>query len=161
MNVNYINPFLTATIELFERTFSLTPAPGEAFLDERAHKHRWDVSAVMVLTGSALGVVAIRLTKLLADKLLQRSGVQWEGEDERRDLCDAMVSEMVNIISGNAAGNLADLKIEISVPVVIQGENHTISWPDRAPIIGIPFSTDCGPFLVDVCLIELPKSYRG
>ncbi len=150
MNVGYVNPFLSATIELFERTFATTPVPGEAFLDERAHKHRWDISGVMVLTGSALGVVAIRLTRLLADKLLVKSGVQWKGDEERASLCDGMVGEMVNIISGNASGQLADFDIEISVPFVVQGENHTISWPERAPIIGVPFSTDFGPFMIDV-----------
>jgi chemotaxis protein CheX len=160
MNVNYINPFLSSTIELFERTFGLSPVAGEPFLDERARKHRWDISAVMVLTGNAIGIVAIRLTRLLADKLLVKSGVEWQGEEERSNLCDAMVGEMVNIISGNASGHLSDLNIEISVPLVIQGENHTVSWPDRAPIIGIPFSTDCGPFMVNVCLIELPKTYQ-
>jgi chemotaxis protein CheX len=160
MNVAYVNPFLSATIELFERTFGISPQPGEAFLDERARKHRWDISAVMVLTGSAIGIVAIRLTRLLADKLLVKSGVQWASEEERESLCDGMVGEMVNIISGNASGQLTDYDIEISVPIVIQGENHTISWPERAPIIGVPFSTDIGPFMVDISLIELPKAYR-
>jgi chemotaxis protein CheX len=160
MNVAYVNPFLSATIELFERTFALTPVPGEPFIDERMRKHRWDISAVMVLTGSAIGVVAIRLTRLLADKLLVKSGVQWKDEEERESLCDAMVGEMINIVSGNASGQLTDYNIEISVPIVIQGENHTISWPERAPIIGVPFSTDCGPFMVDVCLIEIPKMYQ-
>jgi chemotaxis protein CheX len=160
MNVAYVNPFLSATIELFEKTFAITPVPGEIFLDERARKHRWDISAVMVLTGNALGVVAIRLTRLLADKLLKKSGVEWKGEEERESLCDAMVSEMVNIIAGNAAGKLSGYEIEISLPIVIQGENHTVSWPDRAPIIGVPFSTDCGPFMVNVSLIEIPKMYQ-
>lgn len=160
MNVDYVNPFLSATIELFERTFGTTPVPGEVFLDERARKHRWDISGVMVLTGSAIGVVAIRLTKLLADKLLAKSGVQWSGEEERESLCDGMVGEMVNIISGNASGRLSGYDIEISVPIVVQGEHHTISWPERAPIVGVPFSTDFGPFMIDVCLIEIPKMYQ-
>jgi chemotaxis protein CheX len=160
MNVDYVNPFLSATIELFERTFGVTPIPGEVFLDERARKHRWDISAVMVLTGSAIGVVAIRLTKLLADKLLVKSGVQWKDEEERESLCDGMVGEMVNIVSGNASGRLAGYDIEISVPIVVQGENHTISWPERAPIIGVPFTTDFGPFMIDISLIEIPRMYQ-
>jgi chemotaxis protein CheX len=160
MNVGYVNPFLSATIELFEKTFGVTPVPGEPFLDERARKHRWDISAVMVLTGSAIGVIAIRLTRLLADKLLVKSGVQWKGEDERESLCDGMVGEMVNIISGNASGQLAGYDIEISVPIVVQGENHTISWPERAPIIGLPFTTDFGPFMINISIIEIPKMYR-
>jgi Predicted inhibitor of MCP methylation, homolog of CheC len=160
MNAAYINPFLSSTIDLFEKTFGITPVAGEAFLDDRSRKHRWDISAVMVLTGSAIGVVAIRLTRLLADKLLRKSGVQWNGEEERERLCDGMVGEMVNIISGNASGQLEGYEIEISVPIVIQGENHTVSWPERAPIIGVPFSTDYGPFLVNISLIELPKIYQ-
>jgi chemotaxis protein CheX len=160
MNVAYVNPFLSATIELFERTFAITPVPGEVFLDARAGKHRWDISAVMVLTGSAIGVVAIRLTRLLADKLLKKSGVQWAGEEERESLCDAMVSEMVNIIAGNAAGKLSGYEIEISLPIVIQGENHTVSWPERAPIIGVPFTSDYGPFMINISLIEVPKMYQ-
>jgi chemotaxis protein CheX len=160
MKAELINPFLTATIELFERTFGVVPRAGEVYLDDRAKKHRWDISAVMVLTGSAIGVVAIRLTRVLADKLLAKSGVSWESEDERESLCDGMVGELVNIISGNAAGSLKGYDIEISVPIVVQGENHTVSWPDRAPILSIPFSTDYGPFVVNISLIELPKVYR-
>jgi chemotaxis protein CheX len=160
MKAELVNPFLTATIELFERTFGIVPQAGEAYLDERASKHRWDISAVMVLTGSAIGVVAIRLTRILADKLLRKSGVEWSSDEERESLCDGMVGELVNIISGNAAGQLADYDIEISVPIVVQGINHTVSWPERAPILAIPFATDYGPFVVNVCLIELPKAYR-
>jgi CheY-specific phosphatase CheX len=112
------------------------------------------------LTGSAIGVVAIRLSRVLADKLLQKSGVAWKGEDERESLCDGMVGELVNVIAGNASGNLSGYDIEISVPLVIQGENHTVSWPDRTPILSIPFATELGPFLVNISLIELPKAYR-
>jgi chemotaxis protein CheX len=160
MKAALVNPFLTATIELFEKTFGVVPQPGEAYLDERASKHRWDISAVMVLTGSAIGVVAVRLTRVLADKLLRKSGVTWSSDEERSSLCDGMVGELVNIISGNAAGKLSGYDIEISVPLVVQGENHTVSWPDSAPILSIPFSTDFGPFVVNVSLIELPKAYR-
>ncbi len=160
MNVTYVNPFLEATINLFQHTFDLSPEAGVPYLDEKASKHRWDISAVMVLTGNAIGVIVIRLTKFLADRLLERSGVTCSSEDERQSLVSAMVGEMINIVSGNAATKLADFEVDISVPLVIQGENHTISWPDRAPVIGIPFTTDLGPFLVDVSIIELPKDYR-
>jgi len=160
VNAAYVNPFLSATIKLFEQTFAFTPEVGEVYLEERGHKHRWDISAVMVLTGNAIGVVAIRLTRYLADKLLTRTGVQWKSEDERESLMSGMVGELVNIIAGNASSELADYNIEISVPLVIQGENHTVSWPDDAPIVAIPFTTPFGPFLVNVSILELPKAYR-
>lgn len=159
MNASYINPFLTATISLFEKSFNVSPQPGEAYLDVKANSHRWDISAVMVLTGSAIGVVAIRLTRLLADKLLERSGVQWKGEEEREQLTSAMVGEIVNVIAAQASGQLSGYDIEISVPIVVQGKNHTLSWPDQQPILAVPFITPIGPFLVNVSLIELPKMY--
>jgi len=160
VNVALINPFLSSTMALFESMFAVTAQPGEPYLDERAYKHRWDITAVMVLTGNAIGVVAIRLTRSLADKLLVKSGVTWSSDDERENLMNGMVAEIVNIIAGNASANLAGFNIEISVPIVIQGENHTVSWPDKAPIVGVPFSTPYGPFLINVSLIEVPQQYR-
>jgi len=160
LNAAYVNPFLSATIRLFEQMFGITPVVGSIYLDERAHTHRWDISAVMVLTGNAIGVVALRLTRLLSDKLLVKTGVTWKEEDERLDLVNGMVGELVNIIAGNASGELKDLDIEISVPIVVQGTNHTVAWPDKEPVLAIPFTTPLGPFLVNVSLMELPRAYR-
>ncbi len=161
MNVALINPFLSASIALFEQMFGISPAPGEVYLDERAYTHRWDISAVMVLTGNAIGVVAIRLTKLLADKLLASSGVTWKTEEERLDLINGMIGEIVNVIASQASSKLVDYKINVSVPVVVQGKDHMISWPDKQPIVAIPFTTSFGPFAVNVSLFELPKMYRS
>ena len=160
MNAAYINPFLTATIDLFDQSFGLKPTVGAAYIDERASSHRWDISAIMVLTGNAVGVVVLRLTKLLADKLLEKSGVTWSSDDEREKLVTEMVGELVNIIAGNASGRLTDFDVDISVPVVVQGKNHTISWPERSPVIAIPFATNLGHFLVNVSIMELPQAYR-
>lgn len=160
MNVAYVNPFLSATINLLAQTFGMEAVPGQPYLDERAARHRWDISAVMVLTGNAIGVVAIRLTRILAERLLVKSGVTWDNPEEKDDLMNAMVGELVNIIAGNASSELGEYNIDISVPIVIQGEHHTVSWPDKAPIIGIPFSTPAGPLLVNISLIELPKAYQ-
>ncbi len=161
MNVALINPFLSSTIDLFVQTFGISPAPGAPYLDERAHTHRWDISAVMVLTGNAIGVVAIRLTKLLADKLLVSSGISWKSEDERLELINGMVGELVNVIAAQASSHLEDYKINVSVPVVVQGKDHTIAWPDKQPVIAIPFTTNIGPFSVNVSLFELPRMYRS
>jgi len=159
MNAAYINPFLTATINLFEQAYGFAPTVGDLYLEDRLLKHRWDISAVMVLTGNAIGVVAIRLTRYLADKLLSRTGVEWKDDNERENLMAGMVSELINVVASRASAELKDYKIEISVPLVIQGENHTVSWPDDAPIIAIPFTTPYGPFVVNVSLIEIPSAY--
>jgi chemotaxis protein CheX len=160
MNAALINPFLSSSIMVFQETFGIAPVPAEVYLDERAHSHRWDISAVMVLTGNAIGVVAIRLTRVLADKLLEKSGITWDSDDEREELINAMVGELVNIIAAHSASKLGNYKIQISVPIVVQGTNHTIAWPDSQPVLAIPFTTPLGHFLVNVSLFELPQAYR-
>ncbi len=156
MKVKYINPFLRATINLFQKTFQVSPTVGEPYVMEEL-THRWEVSGVMVLTGTAIGVVAIRLSRYLSTKLLQRSGIELSGEEEREAMVNEMVAELVNVISGNAATELTDYNIKVSVPFVVQGPNHSVTWPPRAPIIIIPFTTQFGPFAVYVSLIELPE----
>ena len=157
MRADYINPFLNATINLFDLTFNIDPQPGPPFLVDDSSKHRWEISGVMVLTGSAIGVVAIRLSRFLSSKLLEKSGLRIESEAEREELTTEMVGELVNIIAGNASSRLSDYNIKVSVPFVVQGENHSLSWPSNVPIIGIPFTTKHGPFLVNVSLFDKEK----
>ncbi len=154
MKVEYINPILEATINLFDKTFGIVPEAGKPFILERSTAHRWDVSGVMVLTGKVIGVVVIRLTRHLSVKLLQRACIEFETDDEREELTNGLVGELINVISGNAATQLSDFNIKVSVPFVVQGMNHSVMWPERVPIIGIPFNTPYGPFLVNISLME-------
>jgi chemotaxis protein CheX len=159
MDVSYLNPFLSATIDIFRGSFGLTPVNGEVYICKETYTHRWDISAVMVLKGQVLGVVAIRLTRLLGDKLLSLSGVTYNSAAEREEMINGLVGELMNMISGNAATRLAQYQVEISVPIVVQGKNHSIAWPSQTPIVAIPFSTAAGPFEVSFSLMELPKAY--
>lgn len=150
MNASYINPFLAATLNLFKTTFSVSATPGEPYVLNDLLKHRWEISGVMVMTGSAIGVIAIRLTSLVSNKLLEKSGLTYSSTIERETLIKEMVGELVNIIAGNASNKLDEYDINISVPFVVQGKNHTVSWPSKAPVISIPFTTPFGPFEVNV-----------
>ena len=154
VKVQYTNPFLESTVKLFNSTFNINPKAGNLFLVKNQIKHRWEISGVMILTGSAIGVVSIRLTRHLSQKLLEKSEIYYETQEERDQLTNGMVGELVNIIAGNASSQLSGYNIKVSVPFVIQGENHSIAWPENAPIIGIPFTTAYGPFVINVSLFK-------
>ncbi|MBN2051628.1 MAG: chemotaxis protein CheX [Spirochaetales bacterium] len=154
MKAAYINPFLEATIRLFRVTFGIDAEAGKPYILNNMSKHRWEISGVMVMTGNAIGVVAIRLTRYLSLKLLEKSGLTCKDEAEQYQLINEMVSELVNVIAGNASGKLEDFNIKVSIPFVIQGENHSVMWPERSPIMAIPFSTPYGPFDVNVSMIQ-------
>lgn len=151
MDVEIINPFLTAALNLFASMFGITAQPGPPYILEEENKHRWEISGILGLTGDYHGVVGFRLPRVLADKMLEKSGVSTQTEDERQETVYGMIGEMTNIIAGNAASAVQQAVIDISPPVVVMGENHHIAWPKTMPVVGIPFTTPSGPFEVDVC----------
>lgn len=151
MDAKIINPFLSATLNLFQTMFGIEATAGKPFVMDHFLSHKWEITGVLGITGQAKGIVAIRLHSLFVNKLLEKSGVCYETKKEREELIDAMVGELVNIISGNAIGVLSDYDLDISVPLTIQGINHRIAWPKIAPVICVPFRTPVGEFEMDVC----------
>jgi chemotaxis protein CheX len=151
MDVTIINPFLTATINLFQNMFGLEAQPGTPYVLEGETKHRWEISGLLGLTGDYQGLVGFRLPRMLGDKMLQKSGIVTKGEEERQDTVYEMIGEITNIIAGNAASDIKSASIDISPPVVVRGENHQIAWPKAMPVVAIPFTTTNGPFEVNVC----------
>jgi len=150
MEAAIINPFLTTSIGLFQTMFRIEATPGAPYLLGREIAHRWEISGMLGVTGDFQGVVAIRLSRLLAQKVLDKSGITAASDEEREDILFGMIGEMVNVIAGNAS-NLIQGTIDISPPVVVYGQNHNIAWPRTIPVIAIPFVTPLGPFEVAVC----------
>jgi len=151
MDVSIINPFLSAAMNVFASMFSIETTPGAPYLLEETSAHRWEISGLLGVTGEYQGVVCFRLHRVLASKMLERSGVITKTEEERQETIHEMIGELTNIIAGNASSAIRHARIEISPPAVILGENHQIAWPKTYPVIAIPFSTPNGPFEVDVC----------
>jgi chemotaxis protein CheX len=151
MDVKIINPFLDSTVNLFRTMFSLEIQANPPYLLENFLSHRWEISGIVAVTGITRGVVAIRMHHLLVNKILEKSGVTVDSDEERFETINAMVGELINIISGNAISEMPYPDIDISVPMIVQGNNHRIAWPKIAPVVGIPFPTNWGIFEVQVC----------
>lgn len=151
MNVDVINAFLTEGMNAFSTMFCIEANPNKpGLLDPTALGHQWEISGLLGLTGQYKGIVAFRLHKILANKMLEFSGIECS-EDERNDVAIGLVSEFTNVISGHAVTALKDYFLDISPPYTIIGQNHVIAWPKNYPVISIPFTTPYGPFEVDVC----------
>lgn len=154
MKAIHINPFLSSTLNLFESMSGNEPSVGQKTLLQNLHSHRWEISGIIGVTGPAEGVVALRLTFPLVSALLEKSGLTFKDELEQKEMITSMVGEMTNIIAGNALGEIQQYDLDISVPIVIQGKDHSISWPKNNPIISIPFRSPLGVFEVNVSLKE-------
>jgi chemotaxis protein CheX len=154
MDASIINPFLNSAMRLFHDMFFLTPTYGKPFLVEPGASHRWEISGVIGIVGSHEGIVVLRVTTVLATKLLEKSGLVFTDEAERLQTMNEMISEFVNIISGGALPELKDKDVELTPPFTVKGKNHTLSWPGKAPIIGVPFFTNYGPFEMQVSIVS-------
>ncbi|MBI9103465.1 MAG: chemotaxis protein CheX [Spirochaetales bacterium] len=152
MDAKIINPFLNGTIELFREMLFLSPTPGAPFLLDNDISHRWEISGLIGLVGDSDGIVVLRVTNLLAEKLLFKSNLIVDDETEKKQIINEMISELVNIISAKALYHLKDFNIRLTPPFTIQGKNHTISWPSNSPIIAVPFHTKYGPFEVEISI---------
>ncbi len=152
MDSSIINPFLKTTITTFSQMINVTPTLGKPFLAKPEMKHTWEISGIIGIVGDIEGVLVLRVTEEFASKLLEATGMTFENDEEKTTLTTGIITEIVNVISGNALPLLNANVLDITPPIVIQGINHTISWPSTSPIIGVPFNSDMGPFEIQISI---------
>lgn len=149
MNVEYINPFLSAAIEVLETMAFIKVEPGKPFIKTNG-KAQGDVSGIIAITGISIGSMALTFTSSCILKIVF-SMLGEEYTEINDDIKDA-VGELTSMIAGAARNELGKqgLRFKTSFPMVIAGPNHEIEHKCEPPIIAIPFGTNAGSFLVEV-----------
>lgn len=149
VKVEHVNPFVLATMEMFQKMMAMEAVPGKLTLKKETHTIH-DISGVIGLTGGAKGSVAISFPKDVAIKAANKFM-----ESDCKDLNDEVASavgEFANIIAGKAKQSLEQFKIQISLPSVIMGPAHRIMEPKDALSFVIPFKCELGLFELVVSL---------
>jgi len=156
MERKYLDPFIDATVRVFEEFFNLTPTLKTPYLLDKQEAYHWDLSAVIGIGGDNRGVVVISFTEELAETLTTQLA-DMHGKPCMDDILDT-IGEVVNIIAGNAKKGLEEYRLVISLPSIIRGNDHEISWPGKhTAIVGIPFQLPHGDFLLAVGLEDIIK----
>jgi chemotaxis protein CheX len=156
MKVEYINPFIAATTDVFDTMVGMELHRGSPYVKE-GFQPSHEVSAVIGLSGKAArGTVVLSLDREVAIRvaavLLQEQPPELNG-----DVADAM-GEMANMIAGKAKAELEHLAMNLGLPTVVTGKGHSIEFPRNAMRICIPFSCACGPLALEVGLADAPSS---
>jgi chemotaxis protein CheX len=149
MNVTYINPFITATINTFKTMMNIEAHPEKPKIKAEPHP-TYDVSGIIGLSGNAQGSIAISFPKIMALKVVSKM-LGAEIKVVGPELTDG-IGELANIIAGNAKQDLAQYQLSISLPNVIIGKDHTITGQSGVPMIIVPFTTPLGDFAMEVSL---------
>lgn len=159
MDVKFINPFLKGTLEVLKKMAFIEPLPGKPYLKQTSLAGG-DVSGIIGITGDAIGSLAISFTEpCICDICSRMLGESYS--EANQDVFDA-VGEITNMISGVARTYLEKdgMSVYAAIPSVVYGKNHTVNHILNSPSIVIPFSTDMGSLLVDVCIKKTAAKAR-
>jgi chemotaxis protein CheX len=147
LTAEYVNPLIVATRNVFE--LMLDCVPNRTGLRLRsADDPRHEVSAVIGVTGRAVGTIVLSLSQRAACEALKRM-IGTETSQITGEVCDA-VGELMNMIAGNAKGQLAKYELSVSLPNVISGGNHRIHFPSNVRPMVIAFESEIGPLTIEV-----------
>ncbi|MGE0760417.1 MAG: chemotaxis protein CheX [Pirellulaceae bacterium] len=153
MRAEFINPFVSATHEVFSVMLNCQLTRGPLTM-KRTSIPEYEISGLIGLSGKAQGMVVLSLgreTAVQATTVLL--GHRPDGITS--DVVDA-VGELANMIAGSAKAKLEAYEMSVSLPSVICGKNHSVSFPSQTIPIVIPFESDIGPICIDVGLVEVP-----
>ncbi len=151
MNVEFVNPFLEAVINVLGTMASTEASPKPPFVksDDRA---MGDVTGVCGMVGEkAKGSLAISFTEEAILSIASRMlGEEISSMDET--IAD-VVGEITNIVVGGTKRALVEqgYTFDMAIPSTVIGKDHSIFHRTDGPIMIVPFETDAGKFFVEVC----------
>ncbi|MGE4317695.1 MAG: chemotaxis protein CheX [Deferribacterales bacterium] len=153
MKAEYINPFITATSEVFRTMLSIDPVRGQLYV-KSSEKLPYDISGIIGMAGEASGFVIISMTETLALRVVEKFiGEKKDKIDE--DVMDA-VGEILNMIAGGAKQvfSRTGIRFKISIPNVVAGKDHVVGKQKNVKCLGMTFKVDDEVFVIEVALKE-------
>jgi chemotaxis protein CheX len=155
MRAEFINPFVSATVNVFQTMLGTTLSRGPLGL-KNCHEPTHEVSGLIGVCGKLQGMVVVSVssaTAISATEILLGA----RPEDLNSDVVDA-VGELTNMITGAAKSQLGEYKLSIGLPTVICGKSHSIKFPTGSCPLIVPFDSKLGTVCVEVGLVETPTA---
>ncbi|MFP5386917.1 MAG: chemotaxis protein CheX [Bacteriovoracia bacterium] len=152
---NFINPFLSATLNVLKVQAEISAEAGKIYRKKAGEEMIGDVSGVIgIVSDTFNGSVSITFPEATFLKIMSAMlGEEYTVLD--KDLLDG-AGEITNMIFGQAKIKLNDrgYGIKMALPQVISGKNHTLTSLSKGPTVVVPFKSTAGDFFVEVFLSE-------
>lgn len=156
MKTEYINPFVTSIISVFDTMMGVAIKRSTPFLSSKDCPEH-EVSGIIGFTGRANGTVVVSLGTKTAMCCTGRL-LGERPSSPNADVIDT-VSELANIVVEAAKAQLPQLDMTIGLPSVVMGRDHLIGFPRGVRPICIPFTCDWGPITLQVGLQEQAREF--
>lgn len=151
MKAEFINPFVTAGMQVLESVIQSVPDPGQLAVRSATFTTQ-QVSIVIGVTGAVEGHVVYGMPLVTATKIAAAmASTPIMTFDE---MAGSAIAELGNMISGNAATLLSEAgyQCEITPPTLIRGADVEVST--SIPALVVPLYTDFGKVEINVALRE-------
>lgn len=152
MNVEYINPFIEASQQVFQMMTGVKPTLGKVHLKTSPYSSD-SVAVIVGMTGKLRGQVIMSLSIKTAMSIasIMMGGIPIDRFD---DMPRSAIAELGNMIMGNTATILYSkgLGIEITPPSLLMGEKITVSQSSMKTIC-VPLNLEGnGKITIDISL---------
>ena len=152
MDLERIDPFAEAVVNVLTTMAFTTPHPGEVFQKEHDEPSQGDVTAIIGLTGPVNGSMSISFSEnailQIVSNMFGEACKAIDGEVQ-----DA-VGELCNMISGDARRALGEkgIQFQAAIPTIVCGKGHRISHAGSGPSTVVPFQVgEDALFFVEIC----------
>ena len=151
MKAEYINPFISAAVDVFATMMQCDLTRGKLAIGNGAQP-TMDISGIIGLSGRASGTVVLSVDRAVAISATEvLLGQRYDSING--DVIDA-VGELTNMVAGRAKAGLEHLAMTLALPTVITGKNHVISFGSATQTLAIPFTCEWGGVILEVGLVE-------
>ena len=153
MKAEFVNPFASAMLMVFQKEFGMNVMRDSLALQQGPLRGA-DVNTIIGVTGQLEGQVIYTFEERVALRIA--SALMGEAVEELDELAKSAVAELGNIITGNAAIGLSEngYNCILTPPTLLTGKELIVTT--FTPVLNIPFSTDFGSVTVHVALRERP-----
>jgi len=153
LDVEFVNPFIDATIQTLKIQCSLTATAGKPYLKPENDPSKTDIAGIIGLSSAAFnGSIALCFPKsvflaimgaMLGERYLEIS----------RELEDG-AGELLNIIFGTAKTvlNKNGYAIDKALPTIIRGNSIVVRHVTKRPTITLPFTLESGTFRIEIAI---------
>ncbi len=148
-NVDFINPFLVAVVDVLGTMANVQATPGKPYIN-RKRITSCDITGLIGITGHSSGAMSLSLDEGAILQIV--NNMLYESYEELNDEIGDAVGELTNMIAGKARGELSKqgMTFKASTPTVVQGRGLVVRHVTGAPILAIPFTTPAGELVVEV-----------
>ncbi len=153
MKVEYINPFLKASVEVLRMMAQIEFSMGKPYLKTSPFTAE-NMIIVVGITGEIRGQAVISMSLEMA-KTIASCMMMGMPVPEMDEMAKSALSELGNMIMGNSATLLFNqgVNIDITPPSLMMGENMSISSAQMTTL-SVPLTSDRGTITFDISIKE-------